>query len=59
MNSDVRFLVRVGANVHLLKKLGYAREDKDTVYLWPNNKQQLPPLELRLIGCNPMQHFGM
>jgi IS4 transposase len=49
MNSHVRFLVRVGANVHLLTKLGYAREDKDTVYLWPNNKQDLPPLKLRLL----------
>jgi hypothetical protein len=58
------FLIRVGANVHLLKKLGYeVREHKQTVYLWPLDKQgrskrtQIPktlkrvkpPLVLRLI----------
>ena len=29
-------LIRVGSNVRLLKKLGYARESDDIVYLWPN-----------------------
>ena len=58
------FLIRVGANVSLLKKLGHAtREGKDTVYLWPLKQQGrgwrnakrrrlagvLPPLTLRLI----------
>jgi hypothetical protein len=33
-------LIRVGANVKLLTKLGYAvREGKDTVYLWPLKQQ--------------------
>lgn len=45
------FLVRVGANVRLLKQLGTARCRHDLVYLWPNEvarKKQLP-LILRLI----------
>ncbi len=34
------FLIRVGANVHLLKKLGYeVHEHQQTVYLWPLDKQ--------------------
>jgi hypothetical protein len=63
------FLIRVGANVHLLKKLGYkVREHKQTVYLWPLDKQgrskrkQIPktlkrvkpPLVLRLIRLQGM-----
>ena len=46
------FLVRVGSNVHLLKKLGYAKvESNGTVYLWPekSRKAHQPPLVLRLI----------
>lgn len=59
------FLIRVGANVKLIRKLGYyAREGKQTVYLWPLDKQGAsghkhalpkslkrvkPPLVLRLI----------
>ncbi len=48
--SDVAFVVRVGANVRLLKDLGYVRCRKDIVYVWPDaarRKQQLP-LVLRL-----------
>lgn len=49
--SDVRFLVRVGGNVRLLTELGYAREFKNTVYLWPDYmaSRLLPPLVLRLV----------
>jgi Transposase DDE domain len=44
------FLLRVGSNVRLLKKLGMtASEDKSTVYLWPDKKGNHPPLVLRLI----------
>jgi hypothetical protein len=57
------FLIRVGRNVRLIKKLGYVqREGKQTVYLWPmhrqgRNKRSMPrllskvrpPLVLRLI----------
>lgn len=44
------FLLRVGANVHLLQKLGYVEhEGPTTVYLWPENRRHKPPLVLRLI----------
>ena len=44
------FLLRVGANVQLLQKLGYAvREGPTTVYLWPEDHRDQPPLVLRLI----------
>ena len=51
IKEDVRFLIRVGGNVRLLKELGYARESKGTVYLWPDSiaSRSLPPLVLRLI----------
>jgi len=43
------FVIRVGSNVKLLKKLGYVRESAGTVYLWPDaeRKRQGPPLILR------------
>jgi hypothetical protein len=44
------FLLRVGSNVHLLRRLGYARrEGPSTVYLWPEARRDQPPLVLRLI----------
>jgi hypothetical protein len=45
------FLVRVGGNVRLLKKLGYARERNGLVYCWPDEamKKKRPPLVLRLL----------
>jgi hypothetical protein len=48
------FLLRVGGNIHLLNELGYGWEvHRRTVYLWPldQQKQNQPPLELRLIVC--------
>jgi hypothetical protein len=49
------FLVRVGANVTLLKNLGYEYKTgrKGLVYCWPKDamNKQLPPLTLRLIRC--------
>ena len=59
------FLIRVGANVRLLLKLGYAIEERDgIVYLWPDEvrkKNQQPPLVLRLIslcdGRNRRMHL--
>jgi hypothetical protein len=43
-------LIRVGANVHLLRKLGYIeQEGADTVYLWPEKNWHEPPVVLRLI----------
>ena len=46
-----QLLVRVGSNVRLLKKLGYAEESYGTVYLWPDReaKRHQPPLVLRLV----------
>lgn len=46
------FLIRVGSNVRLLSKLGYARESRGIVYFWPDKaaRQQQPPLVLRLMA---------
>jgi hypothetical protein len=54
------FVIRAGANVRLLKKLGFTREYENTVYLWPDwvVKKGLPPLALRAVwvhdGKQPM-----
>jgi hypothetical protein len=50
VDSGRHFVIRVGANVRLLKGLGYVRRRKDIVYLWPDAaaKKELPPLVLRL-----------
>lgn len=48
--EDHDFLIRVGANVKLLRKLGYfVREYDQIVYLWPLDKRNEEPLVLRLI----------
>ena len=51
INSGRHVLVRVGSNVRLLKKLGWASESAGTVYLWPDRAAQKnePPLVLRLV----------
>lgn len=45
------FLIRVGANVSLLTRLFSVdvEQDGDIVWLWPQDKRNLPPLKLRLI----------
>jgi len=44
------FLIRVGANVTLLTKLGVkVEQDGDTVWLWPTGQRGQSPLKLRLI----------
>lgn len=45
------FVIRVGANVRLLRKLGYAREQGNRIYLWPDRamSKHWPPLVLRLL----------
>ena len=51
LDQGQSFLVRVGANVRLLKNLGTARQHGGLVYLWPNeiaHKKQ-PPIVLRLL----------
>ena len=52
LGSGRSFLIRVGANVRLLTKLGwYCEEHRGIVYLWPDKaqKQKRPPVILRLI----------
>jgi hypothetical protein len=50
MAADCQFLIRVGSNVRLLKKLGYkVREYDGIVYLWPEKQRKQAPLILRLI----------
>lgn len=51
IDSGRHVLVRVGSNVRLLKKLGWAKESGGTVYLWPDRAAQKnePPLVLRLV----------
>ena len=46
------FLIRVGANVKLLRKLGYVEEHEGIVYCWPDAaaKKRRPPLVLRLLS---------
>lgn len=50
-DAKKHLLVRVGANVKLLKKLGFAEEGDGCVYLWPDRaaRKNQPPLALRLI----------
>lgn len=44
------FLLRAGANVHLLRQLGYeVQESRNLVYLWPEDRRDEPPVVLRLI----------
>ncbi len=52
MDQAQHFLMRVGANVRLLTKLGYyARERNGIVYVWPDSaaRKKQPPMILRLI----------
>jgi len=52
LTGQRHFLIRVGSNVRLLRKLGWALLEADeVVYLWPDaqRKQQHPPLVLRLM----------
>lgn len=46
------FVMRVGSNVTLLRKLGYVRESHGLVYCWPSQaaRKKQPPLALRLIA---------
>lgn len=50
--KGIHFVIRAGANVHLLKKLGYdVREKQGVVYLWPQGarRKKQPPMILRLV----------
>lgn len=52
------FVIRVGANVTLLKELGYFRECADRAYLWPDRsaRRGRPPLVLRLVVAHDGKH---
>lgn len=52
------FVIRVGSNVKLLKRLGYAKERAGLVYLWPDAlaAKEQPPLVLRLVIVHGGQH---
>src|SRR4051812_35736018 len=56
--SGRHLLIRVGANVRLLKGLGYAREKAGRVYLWPDREaaRRRPPLVLRLVVARGGRH---
>src|SRR5512135_3088058 len=58
LDGGRQFLVRVGANVRLLKDLGYARERAGLVYLWPGREaaRRQPPLVLRLVVARGGRH---
>jgi hypothetical protein len=49
--SGHHFLMRVGANVHLLRRLGTVRLRNDLVYFWPKHvaEKNKPPMQLRLL----------
>jgi hypothetical protein len=51
IDSGRHFVIRVGGNVRLLKKLGVVRESNGTVYLWPHNtaRKKHKPLVLRRV----------
>lgn len=58
IDSGRQFLVRVGSNVRLLRKLGWSKESAGTVYLWPDRAaaQRQPPLVLRLVVATGGKH---
>jgi hypothetical protein len=58
VDSGRHLLIRVGANVRLLKGLGYARERAGWVSLWPDREaaQQQPPLVLRWVVARGPRH---
>jgi hypothetical protein len=58
LKAGHNFVIRVGANVRLIKNLGYARQHGDTVYLWPDAaaKKKQPPLVLRLVVIDGGKH---
>ena len=51
LKSGRHLLIRVGANIKLLKELGYVRESEGTVYVWPEKavKSLEPPPVFRLV----------
>jgi len=58
LGSGRHLLIRVGANVRLLRRLGYVEEKKGLVYLWPDReaKRKQPPLVLRMVVARGGRH---
>jgi hypothetical protein len=58
LDSGRHLLIRVGANVRLLRNLGYVEEKNGVVYLWPDReaKRKQPPLVLRLVVAHNGKH---
>jgi hypothetical protein len=58
IESGRHLLIRVGANVRLLKNLGYVKEKNGVVYLWPDREaaRNQPPLVLRLVVAQGGKH---
>jgi Transposase DDE domain len=58
IESGRHLLIRVGANVRLLKNLGYVKEKNGRVYLWPDREaaRNQPPLGLRLVVAQGGKH---
>jgi len=56
--SGRHLLLRVGSNVRLIRKLGWARESAGTVYLWPDRaaRKNQSPLVLRLVVSHNGKH---
>jgi hypothetical protein len=57
-DSGRHLLVRVGANVRLLRGLGYVKEKDGLVSLWPDREaaRRQPPLVLRLVVARGGRH---
>jgi DDE family transposase len=51
LRAGHHFVIRVGANVRLVRQLGWTREHAQVVYVWPDHaaQQRQPPLVLRLV----------
>jgi hypothetical protein len=51
LTAGHHFVIRVGANVRLVRQLGWTREHAQVVYLWPDYaaRKHQPPLVLRLV----------
>jgi hypothetical protein len=58
LESGRHLLIRVGANVRLLRNLGYVKEKNGLVYLWPDRAaaRNQPPLVLRLVVAQGGKH---
>lgn len=58
LKSGTQLLVRVGANVKLLKKLGFVRESNGIVYVWTDKatRNEQPPLVFRLVVVQSTWH---